>query len=192
MKRFTQMLPMLVMGLLVAVTYVTPAMAQDEGQAPPRAERGDRGDRRARPDWNNMTDEQREQMRARFAERFEEMRKQQAERMREDLELSEDEYAAIQPMVENVQRLSMESMAAGLAAGAVAGRTGWARRLRGRRVNRETWGVRHHRRVRRSTTRRPLRETSILSDVQQMTFDEQNRRCAVWRAWRCKMRCVGT
>lgn len=117
MKRFTQMLPMLVMGLLVAVTYVTPAMAQDEGQAPPRAERGDRGDRRARPDWNNMTDEQREQMRARFAERFEEMRKQQAERMREDLELSEDEYAAIQPMVENVQRLSMESMAAGLGGG---------------------------------------------------------------------------
>ncbi len=119
MKRFIQMLPMLASALLVAVTFITPAAAQDQGQDTPRAERadrgdrGDRGDRRARPDWNNMTDEQREQMRARFSERFEEMRKQQAQRMREDLELSEDEFSAIQPMIENVQQLSLESQAVG-------------------------------------------------------------------------------
>lgn len=60
-----------------------------------------------------MSEEQRDQMRARFAERFEEMRKQQAQRMREDLELSEDEFSAIQPMIENVQQLSLEFLAVG-------------------------------------------------------------------------------
>lgn len=54
MKRFTQLMPMLALALLVAVTYVTPAMAQD--QDTPRAERGDRGDRADRGDRRGRPD----------------------------------------------------------------------------------------------------------------------------------------
>jgi Spy/CpxP family protein refolding chaperone len=110
MKHFKELMPMLALALLVAVSFTAPAMAQDGGRNGDRAERGDR---RQRPDWENMSEEQREQMRERFAERFEQMRKEQNDRMRESLELSEEEYSAIQPMVEKVQQLSLESFAVG-------------------------------------------------------------------------------
>ena len=105
--------------LLVAAMAVFGAMgtvtAQDGGLRGDRGERGQRGDRperRGGPDWQNMSEEQREQMRERMQERFQQMRAEQAQRMRDRLELSEDEFSALAPMIERVQQLAMESASA--------------------------------------------------------------------------------
>jgi Spy/CpxP family protein refolding chaperone len=104
MRRFRDTVPVLVFALLIAATSVLPALGQDEGR---------RGDRRPRMDWQNMSQEQQDQMRERFEQRLKEMRKEQSERMREDLQLSEEEYGALQPMIERVQQLARESLVAG-------------------------------------------------------------------------------
>lgn len=106
MKTLKNVIPMCILALM-ALTFAAPAMGQDQGP------RGDRPDRRNRMDWNNMTPEQQEQMRQRFEERREQMRQEQAQRMREDLKMSEEEYQVLEPMIQKVQQLSMESMAFG-------------------------------------------------------------------------------
>ena len=119
MKRFMSFSPVLALTLLLAAVVVAPALGQDGGQ------RGDRrGDRRQRMDWENMSEEQQEQMRERFEQRLQEMRQEQSQRMREGLGLSEEEFGAIEPMIERVQQLARESM--------VAGRTIFGDRGRGR------------------------------------------------------------
>lgn len=104
MNRFRHALPTVVVAMLVAVVFAGPLLAQDGGR---------RGDRRRGMDWESMSDEQREQMRERFEERRAEMKREEAQRMREDLELSEEEYGAIEPMIDRVRELTRESFVVG-------------------------------------------------------------------------------
>jgi len=63
--------------------------------------------------WDDMSEEQRKQMTERFEQRRQEMKREQNQRLRDDLELSEEEFEVLSPMVDQVRQLSNESMVAG-------------------------------------------------------------------------------
>ena len=72
------------------------------------AQEGQREGRRGGRDFANMSEEQREQFRQRMAERMEQRRAEQAERMQAELAVSDEEFAAILPMIERIRQLTRE------------------------------------------------------------------------------------
>ncbi len=113
MHKSREIRSLMVLATVMLLVSLGSVYGQDGGDREGRGDRGDRGNRRGDRDIQNMSEEQREQMRERFAERAERMRAEQAERMQEDLELSTEEYTALEPMIEKVQRLTRESLTAG-------------------------------------------------------------------------------
>lgn len=61
-------------------------------------------------DFRNMSPEQREQMRQRMAERMEQRRAEQAKQLQAELSLSDEEFAAVSPMIEKIRQLTRERM----------------------------------------------------------------------------------
>ncbi len=110
MNKLTSIIPLL--ALSVVFLFAGTGMAQpggSEGEGRGGDRRGDRG----RMNFQDMTEEQRQQMMERFQERRKQMEQQQNERLRERLELSEEEFDVLEPMIAKVRQLSGESMIAG-------------------------------------------------------------------------------
>lgn len=119
MKGFTK-LTMFASFAMMALMSVNSLLAQP-AQPPQDGNRGGgRGDRRM--NMQDMTDEQRQQMMERFEARRKEMIKQQNEQLRESLGMTEDEFAAIEPMISKVRQLSGEYAFAGRGFGGFGGR----------------------------------------------------------------------
>ncbi len=100
MKTATRLFLMLSLALTFGMSL--PAVAQDGGQG------GDRGGDRGRPDWENMSEEEREAFRKRMEERRAEFEKQQSDEMRKQLEMTEEDFAVVGPLIEKVRNATRE------------------------------------------------------------------------------------
>lgn len=101
-------LPMLLLALIMTLSTGLPVLAQDDGaDDQPRERNRDRGnDWRER--WENMSEEERAELRKRFEDRRAEMEKQRSEQLRERLEMTEEDFGLIAPMIQKVQGLVRE------------------------------------------------------------------------------------
>lgn len=108
MKSLPRLMPLAMIGLLM-VSMSLPVFAQDRGEERGQERGQDRergGDWRER--WENMSDEEKEAMRERMRQRMAEREQQQSEDLRERLEMSEEDFEAIAPMIKKVRDLSRE------------------------------------------------------------------------------------
>jgi len=104
----TSRFSMLVLTLMMTFTMGLPAVAQErgDGEDRPRERRERGGDWRER--WENMSEEEREEFRKRMEERRAEYEKRRSEQLRERLDMSEEDFELIYPMIQKVQGLLRE------------------------------------------------------------------------------------
>lgn len=108
--------PALMLILAFSIVMAMPSIAQERGGGDnDRASERDsdrRGDRRQR--WEEMSEQEREEMRKRIEERRAEYEQRRSEEMRERLGMSEEEFEVINPMINKVRGLMRErQMASG-------------------------------------------------------------------------------
>lgn len=101
MRPLTHKLAVLTLFALCLMTAL-PGTAQDRGGE----DRGERDDRRQR--WEDMSEEERDALRKRFEERRAEMEKQRVTELKEQLEMSDDEFEVISPLIEKVRTVTRE------------------------------------------------------------------------------------
>lgn len=90
------------------LTMALPCTAQERG-GEDRADRGDRGDRNDRRQrWEDMSEEERDALRKRFEERRAEQEKRRQAELKERLEMSDDEFEVISPLIEKVRTVIRE------------------------------------------------------------------------------------
>lgn len=118
---FSSRLPKMFLMAVCAASLSFSALAQPGGDRGDRRG-GERGDRRGGWNMEDMDPAQREQMMERMRERMAEQSKRNLERQQENLDLSDDEFAIVGPMIERVQQLVTEQ-----AAGSGGGRGGMMR-----------------------------------------------------------------
>jgi len=115
--------------LLLTILMSSPAFAQGgRGQGGPGAQggRGEGGGRDGgRQRFEDMSEEQREEMMEQFRERMAERQAEQDERMREEIEATEEEFELLQPKIARVRQLTRERQMAS-AGGGFGGRGGQA------------------------------------------------------------------
>ncbi len=122
---------MAALALSLACMVQSPSYAQDgggergeRGERGQRGERGggERGQRGERPDFENMSDEDREAFRARMSEQMQARMQERNASLGEEMGFSEEEFEAISPLMERVQRLNTERQ---MIAGGGGGRGGF-------------------------------------------------------------------
>jgi len=116
MKTLTRTLALMLLFTFILATAV-PCAAQerDGGDRAERGERGDRNDRRQR--WEDMSEEDREALRKRFEERRAEFAKRQNEALKAQLEMSDDEFEVVNPLIDKVRTVTRERDMVGNARG---------------------------------------------------------------------------
>lgn len=88
---------------LVAVAMLVSGASLDAQEG------GERDGRRGgRPNARQMTEEQRAEFRERMQERMEQRREQQQERLQAALEMDDEEFAAVHPMIQQIRRYEFE------------------------------------------------------------------------------------
>lgn len=94
--------------VMMMMSLSLPALSQDRGDR--EGDRGSRAEMRER--WENASEEEREEMREEMRKRMEERRaenaKEQAKEMRERLEMSEEDFELISPMIDKVRTAMRE------------------------------------------------------------------------------------
>lgn len=66
------------------------------------------GRRRGRPNFRNLSEEQREQFMERMRDRMQQMQERRNQRLKESLGMSNEEFAAVLPMIDKVRRYKTE------------------------------------------------------------------------------------
>lgn len=102
MKTLTHKLALMtIVALLLTIALPLTAQERGGGDGADRGDRAERGDRRQR--WEDMSEEERDALRKRFEERRAEFEKQRKTELKEKLEMSDDEFEVINPLIEKVQ-----------------------------------------------------------------------------------------
>ena len=106
MKALTHKLALMAL-VTFFLTLALPVTAQERGgDGADRSDRGDRNDRRQR--WEDMSEEERDALRKRFEARRAEIEKARKTELKEQLEMSDDEFEVVNPLIEKVRSVIRE------------------------------------------------------------------------------------